>query len=248
MKRVLCIGNSFSEDATRYLQKLAGGELWVRNCYIAGCSLQRHYENSRTAAPEYQYQEDAAALCMISLREALLAEPWDVVTLQQASGLSGKPESFTPYLPQLCGYVRTLAPQAALWWHETWAYEAGAAHPDFPNYGCDRLAMADAILRTARNVCADYGLRMIPSGELIRRLHEQPAWDPARGGLSLHRDGYHLSFDYGRYAAALLWNAMLTGQNPEAASYAPDLTEESLIVRLRRAARETAEAELNRSL
>ena len=79
-------------------------------------------------------------------------------------------------------------------------------------------------------------------------MHEQPAWDPARGGLSLHRDGYHLSFDYGRYAAALLWNAMLTGQNPEAASYAPDLTEESLIVRLRRAARETAEAELNRSL
>ena len=74
MKRVLCIGNSFSEDATRYLQKLAGGELWVRNCYIAGCSLQRHYENSRTAVPEYQYQEDAAALRMISLREALFTQ------------------------------------------------------------------------------------------------------------------------------------------------------------------------------
>ena len=39
MKKILCIGNSFSQDATRYLEAIADGELFVRNCYIGGCSL-----------------------------------------------------------------------------------------------------------------------------------------------------------------------------------------------------------------
>ena len=48
MKKILAIGNSFSEDATSYLEDIAtcGGEdCKVVNLYIGGCSLERHYNN-----------------------------------------------------------------------------------------------------------------------------------------------------------------------------------------------------------
>ncbi len=46
--KILAIGNSFSQDATRYLQDIAasaGEELFVRNLYIGGCSLEMHSKN-----------------------------------------------------------------------------------------------------------------------------------------------------------------------------------------------------------
>lgn len=46
--KILSIGNSFSQDAQRYLHRLAkheGVQLKTVNLYIGGCSLQRHYEN-----------------------------------------------------------------------------------------------------------------------------------------------------------------------------------------------------------
>ena len=51
--KVLFVGNSFSNDATRYLQFIAGEELFVRNLYIGGCSLERHYNNLVGEEREY---------------------------------------------------------------------------------------------------------------------------------------------------------------------------------------------------
>ena len=45
---VLAIGNSFSQDATRYLSQIAqkgGDTLSVANLYIGGCSLETHFRN-----------------------------------------------------------------------------------------------------------------------------------------------------------------------------------------------------------
>ena len=45
---VLSIGNSFSQDATRYLHQIAradGVKLTTVNLYIGGCPLSRHYRN-----------------------------------------------------------------------------------------------------------------------------------------------------------------------------------------------------------
>ena len=46
--KVLSIGNSFSQDAQRYLHRLAkedGTFIKCVNLYIGGCSLQTHYIN-----------------------------------------------------------------------------------------------------------------------------------------------------------------------------------------------------------
>ncbi len=46
---ILAIGNSFSQDATRYLHAVmqAGGVAGrVVNLYIGGCSLEQHWRNA----------------------------------------------------------------------------------------------------------------------------------------------------------------------------------------------------------
>ena len=46
--KILCIGNSFSEDATTFLNPMLtsyGIDTLVVNLFIGGCSLQQHWEN-----------------------------------------------------------------------------------------------------------------------------------------------------------------------------------------------------------
>ena len=56
---ILAIGNSFSEDATRYLHNIAradGERINVVNLYIGGCTLDRHYRNMLSGARAYELQ------------------------------------------------------------------------------------------------------------------------------------------------------------------------------------------------
>src|SRR5690606_7280834 len=57
------------------------------------------------------------------LRELLVREPYDFVTIQQVSSQSFKPETFEPYAGQIIRFVRELAPQAQILVHQTWAYD-----------------------------------------------------------------------------------------------------------------------------
>jgi hypothetical protein len=77
--KILFIGNSFSQDTTKYLESIAGGELFVRNLYIGGCSLKMHAENIQQANPAYAYEKDAECTAMVSINDALLFEKWDVI-------------------------------------------------------------------------------------------------------------------------------------------------------------------------
>ena len=77
MKNVLCIGNSFSQDATRYLHQISGEELFVRNLYIGGCSLERHCNNIVNDVADYEYQKNGRCLKMISVAQALKKKKWD---------------------------------------------------------------------------------------------------------------------------------------------------------------------------
>ena len=53
---------------------------------------------------------------------------------------------------------------------------------------------------------------IIPVGKVIQTLRETvPEFDYQNGGLSLCRDGFHLSLDYGRFAAAATWLHTITG-------------------------------------
>ena len=215
MIKILAIGNSFSQDSTSPLQLLTD-KIMVRNLYIPGCSLDMHTTNIENDSAEYELQENGEKMqnTFVSIKEALTSDKWDYVTVQQVSGRSGIYDSFYPYLDELLKYVRELS-DAEIVLHETWSYEIGSGHPDFGKYNFDREQMALAIKETYEKVSVKENLRIIRVGEAVQRLRTKPSFDYKNGGVSLNRDGFHLSLNYGRLLAASVWCKFFTGEIPQ---------------------------------
>lgn len=213
--KILSIGNSFSQDSTALLQLLTD-KITARNLYIGGCSLDMHAANIENDAAKYELQENGEKMqnALIGVKEALISDKWDYITVQQVSGRSGVYESFYPYLGELLDYVRKYS-DAEIVLHETWSYEIGSGHPDFAIYNSDREQMAQAIKETYEKVSAKENLRIIRVGEAVQNLRAKPSFDYKNGGLSLTRDGFHLSLSYGRLLAASVWCKFFTGEIPQ---------------------------------
>ncbi len=224
--KILAIGNSFSEDATYYLKKIADSaniNVEIVNLYIGGCSLEMHAENIKTNAPAYRYElngvyTDRSASVIGALQE----DDWDIVTVQQVSGLSGIYESYGEDFKTVLNCVKKYAPQAKIYFHETWAYEIDSCHPDFARYNNSQEEMAAAIESTVKKVCKENGnLPIIPSGEIIRKLRQNDAFDYKNGGESLCRDGFHMHIIYGRYLLGLVWFKTLLNGDIKKISFLP---------------------------
>lgn len=206
--KILSIGNSFSQDATRYLHQIAksaGVDITTVNLYIGGCPLSRHYRNMLSKERAYELQFNGMQTGFyVSLDEAVLSRDWDYITIQQASLKSVDYDSYQPYLDDITSYVRMCCPKAKIVMHETWAYEEGCKWIlDTGLSGRKEMynALHDAYGKAA--YAADMAMT-IPSGTLFDMLAEK--------GLKLHRDERHASFGLGRYALSLLWYACITGR------------------------------------
>ena len=225
--KVLFVGNSFSEDATRYLQFIADGELFVRNLYIGGCSLKTHVKNIHTDEEPYVYQENSEKIKNCSLTAGLLAEDWDIVSIQQVSNDSGVLDTYEPYITELVEYIQRCVPKAEIVFHRTWAYDLGSGHPYFHVYNNDPVYMEEMIEKTVAEITAKHSLRVIPSGVAVRMARECEMFS-LDGGIPLTRDSYHLSLTHGRYLAGLVCFKALTGKSPIGVSYIPEgVSEES---------------------
>lgn len=209
--RILTIGNSFSEDATRYLAQIAraqGVEFEIVNACIGGCSLERHYRNMLSGAKDYMlcYNGDYTGF-RITLEEALLSRPWDVVTIQQVSHDSPRKETFYPYITELVDYIRTCQPKAKLLLQETWAYEDGSHRLTVELGYKTRKEMLSDVQASYRAAAESEGFDgIIPSGTLMDKMLDN-------GIEKVHRDTFHASLGLGRYAIALLWFRCLTGKS-----------------------------------
>ena len=208
--KILAIGNSFSQDATRYLHQIAAadGEDWkVVNLYIGGCPLSYHDQCIREDLAAYTLEVNGVSTGRsVTSRELLESDEWDVVTVQQVSQLAPRYETYQPYLDAVVSFVRRKCPKAKLFIHQTWAYEKDSERL------CRELGytkpqeMLDdvkaAYEKAADAVSADGTIR---SGELFGKLLE-------RGVPKVHRDTFHASNGLGRYALGLLWYHALTGR------------------------------------
>ena len=215
--RVLSIGNSFSTDAHKYLHRLAdlnGFDIYTANLFIGGCSLETHHQNVKENNAYYDYEINGnEAERKTSIAQALSAGDWDVITLQQASAYSGMYDTFEPYLTELADLVKATNPQAKLYFHRTWSYETGSGHSGFLNYDRNQRKMYACIESASLKAAKKIGAEIIPAGTVIEYLRENTKeFDFENGGLSLCRDTFHLSEDYGRYAAAATWLKTLTGK------------------------------------
>lgn len=204
---ILAIGNSFSEDATRYLHGIAnadGQPCSVANLCIGGCSLDRHYRNmlSGKNAYELQYNGNNTGF-YVSLGDALLNREWDVITLQQASHQSFTTQSYLPYISELAAYARKCSPRAKIYIHQTWAYEADSSRLlNIAKYPTPEAMLSDVVKAYEAAAQAIQADGVIPSGELFAKLLEN-------GVEGIHRDTFHASLGVGRYALGLLWYSTL---------------------------------------
>ena len=209
--KVLAIGNSFSEDGTKYLHqvaKAAGVDMKVVNLSIGGCPLRLHFANSMGDYRNYgMILNGMVSGFKVSIKEALLSDEWDVVTIQQVSQLSVNYDTFQPYLNYMAEYIRAHAPKAKLYLQQTWAYEEGSKRL------CEELRYekAEDMLKdiqtsyqqAAKEIHAD---GIIPSGEVMYEMIK-------RGVEKVHRDTFHAKLGIGRYALGLTWYATLTGND-----------------------------------
>ncbi len=208
--KVLSIGNSFSQDAQRYLHKLAKKEncdLTTVNLYIGGCSLRTHYLNvlDDRIAYELEFNGERTGV-KVSVKQVLASVDWDIITLQQASLFSIKAESYSPYIEKLTEYVKQYCPHAKILIHETWAYEDGCER--LLNLGCENAEEMYAKLHAAYRQAAErvHADGIIPCGTAMFKAAQL-------GIEKIHRDTYHASLGFGRYLLALTWYAYLTGEN-----------------------------------
>lgn len=204
--KILSIGNSFSQDAHRYLHAVAesaGVELETANLYIGGCRLSLHHEHMMSGARAYELEKNGVgAGKRISILEALESDSWDVVTLQQQSSSSAVYGTFQPYLNDLAAYVRDKAKGAKLALHQTWGYADESEKlyvAGYPTHSAMFAPIRDSYARAMEDSSADI---LIPSGETVRIL--------AESGFVVHRDGFHASRGLGRFALALTWLGRLT--------------------------------------
>jgi len=239
--RILAIGNSFSEDAIENnlweLLDAAGIPAVIGNMYIGGCTLERHYGNSRTDAAEYRFRLIRNGKTVekygVRLSEALAAEPWTHVSFQQASGVSGLYATYDPYLAELLKYAEARVPEGATFmFHQTWAYSKDSWHPEFPVYGKDQQRMYGFICNAVASALADHPqiTLLIPSGTAVQNARTSSLGD------SMNRDGFHLELTYGRYTAACTWFAALTGLRASDNTWKPDSISEETAAICRKAA------------
>ena len=228
---ILSIGNSFSQDAQRYLHRIAkadGFDLNTFNLYMGGCPLSLHYRNMISEERAYMLEMNGESTeFKVSLKDALLNRDWDVVTIQQVSSKSPYYETFQPYLDKIVEYVRLCVPKAKIAIHQTWAYEQDShglnVELGYNNHTDMFRDVKASYEKAAEEINADF---VIPSGEVFQSLIES-------GIEKVHRDTFHASYGIGRYALGLLWYFILSGndvKNNTFCDFDEEISEKEIII------------------
>jgi len=180
--RLLTVGNSFSGNATRYLDDLAaaaGYELIHHQASIGGGTMAQHWEKAQ------RHEQDPADPLGLydskrSLKQELLAERWDFVTIQQESMQSHDVSTYRPKAGYLRDYIKRYAPQARLLVHQTWTYRCDdprfANKSERPGEPADQEAMYQGLTRAYKTIAAELGTQIIPVGDAFHLADTDPKW------------------------------------------------------------------------
>ena len=176
------------------------------NLYLPGCSLKTHYDNISEDKAVYTLEFNGQSTGIkVSVKQALVSDDWDIVTLQQVSSASVKYESYQPYLKQLAEYVKKNSPDSEIFMHQTWSYQEGSKLCIDLGYRKEADMLRD-VAASYEKAANDIGAKgIIPSGKVMYALHRRIPL--------IHRDTFHASFGVGRFALALGWFSYLTGND-----------------------------------
>ena len=238
-KKVLMIGNSFSQSVLTRLPAVAaadGEDLDISNLMIGGCVLSRHASNIVAYAkdptfkpytwPRYRNGKFVGRT-KTNIPEALAADKWDIVTIQQGSSACYQADSYHPWGDELVATIRKYAPQAKIMVQQTWSYNElnRCIHDPYTGgpgwFGIDRDTMYRNLTSNYYAFAEKYGFEVIPTGNAVelfrhRAQLKNPADDvvgvfpkPAKGWWDL----IHLNAD-GCQLQAYVWFKALFGRDP----------------------------------
>lgn len=200
--RILSIGNSFSEDALWFVRDIVedlGIDPSTYSVYYAAhsaASLQHWYEVAASGETiELTYRGGEHMAVEQGTMAEILAQEWDVITLQQYSEFAINYNTFNPWLRLMIDMIREHCtnPNVTLAWQTAWSYHDSFT-PDYPSDQRWRLINL-ATLNMINNDGIDV---IIPVGTTI-----QNARNTSLNTISqLTRDGWHLNAGIGRYLAA----------------------------------------------
>lgn len=194
--KVLMVGNSFSQSVLAYLPSIVKTDpensLKLGQCMIGGCTLKRHcleFEKSEKKPNHKPYTTNlkipGAVKNRASLQELLKADKWDIVTIQQGSHESWRPESFA-YADKLIEIIRKFQPQAEIVVHQTWAYRLDDPRITSEKKGwkIGQQGMYDRLTENYVNLAKKYNARIIPVGYAVQLTREKSPvkfkmYDPA---------------------------------------------------------------------
>lgn len=210
--KILAIGNSFTNNATYFMpwfvNQLNEDSVCVAKLTRTGCTLSMHWGYHLENKPEYEFyysdEGDWKLTAINTIDMALTVFDWDIIIIQQASGMAGDYSTFQPALEYLVGHFRATNPNVKVAWHYTWPYKEGTVHADFYRYDNDPQKMYDAILKTGD--LASQGLEIkLPSATLIWEMRRQ--YPEVTDQFST--DGFHISSGLGSFALSTLWYELL---------------------------------------
>ena len=180
--RLLTVGNSFSQNATKHLDKIveaAGDTLIHHRCVIGGSGPNQHLDK---AARHEANPTDKAGLYGTgkSLKQELVAEPWDVITIQQASIRSHNVDEYRPVAKQLHDLIKKAAPNSEVVIHQTWAYRVDDPRFTKPS-GKEgepktQKEMYEGLNNAYRTIARELGIRRIPVGDAFYLADTDPTW------------------------------------------------------------------------
>lgn len=227
--KILTIGNSFADNACRFLDKITqsvdGCFIIIGKANLGGCSLERHaslIEQCKQDPSKKPYSGK-------SLKDILQSEDWDAVTIQQVSSSSFRPESFQPYADQICEYIKKYSPQSQIYIHETWPYA-----PDCPRLEQFELSHKKMYKKLRKNyitLSKRYDAPILGSGDAFYYSHKKNNCI----NLWSEKDRYHASPE-GCYLAGCVWFSKLFEKDPEAVTFVPEGMEKETATFLRKVA------------
>ncbi|WP_206108040.1 DUF4886 domain-containing protein [Paludisphaera soli] len=182
--RLLTVGNSFSQNATRYLADVVraqGDALVHHSAAIPGGTLEQHCEKADVHAAKPKDPRGFYLGSRRSLVQELHDEPWDFITVQQASLRSHDVATYRPFAARLVEILRREAPSARVVLHESWAYriddprfDPAAEHA--PGEPADQAAMHRGLADAYRAIAHELGAPLIPVGDAFHLADADPTW------------------------------------------------------------------------
>jgi hypothetical protein len=201
--RILTIGNSFADNACKYLRQITesvdGCNIIIGNANIGGCYLEKHAKLITQSEHDATFKPYSGK----SLKEYLLMDNWDIVTIQQVSHLSFISETYQPYADEIRDYIKNYAPHAKIYIHETWAYAADC--PRFKELKTTQNKMYRRLRKNYKRLSKRYDSPILSSGDAFHKAHKKNKID-----LWSANDRFHANTN-GCYLAACVWFSELFG-------------------------------------